>query len=187
VRDEPKDSRGAGLDRRTLIKAAAVAGVGAWTAPAIIGSIASPAAAASGGGVACGDYSYVFLVTYDSESGCTAVLQPTSCTPTGFCLTNQVGPGDPGDNFVTPTFVNACAEEDGGGVNQGICWATSQGLFTNMGFGPSGVCTDSTYGCFNVNSGTCSDTSNAQDPNDSTTVPQGTQYLINLVVNIPCA
>jgi hypothetical protein len=37
--------RGSGIDRRTLIKGAAAAGAVAWTAPVIIGSIASPAAA----------------------------------------------------------------------------------------------------------------------------------------------
>ncbi len=38
-----------GLSRRDMIKASAVAGAAAWTAPAIIDSLASPAAAASGG------------------------------------------------------------------------------------------------------------------------------------------
>jgi hypothetical protein len=37
----------AGIDRRALIKGAAVAGAAAWTAPMIIDSLASPAAAAS--------------------------------------------------------------------------------------------------------------------------------------------
>jgi hypothetical protein len=37
-----------GIDRRTLIKSAAVAGAAAWTAPVIIDSLASPAAATSG-------------------------------------------------------------------------------------------------------------------------------------------
>jgi hypothetical protein len=43
------------LDRRTLIKAAAVAGVGAWTAPVILDSLSSPAAAISVPGAACPD------------------------------------------------------------------------------------------------------------------------------------
>jgi hypothetical protein len=37
-----------GIDRRTLIKGAAVAGAVAWTAPVIIDSLSSPAAAATG-------------------------------------------------------------------------------------------------------------------------------------------
>lgn len=37
------------FDRRTLIRGAAVAGAAAWTAPMIIDSLVSPAAAASGG------------------------------------------------------------------------------------------------------------------------------------------
>ena len=44
-----------GIDRRTLIRRAALAGVTAWSAPAILGSIASPAAAATG---AC----YLFVI-----------------------------------------------------------------------------------------------------------------------------
>lgn len=39
---------GAGLDRRTLIRRAAVAGAVAWTAPAVVGSLASPAGALTG-------------------------------------------------------------------------------------------------------------------------------------------
>jgi hypothetical protein len=38
-----------GLSRREMIKASAVAGAAAWTAPMIIDSLTSPAAAASGG------------------------------------------------------------------------------------------------------------------------------------------
>jgi hypothetical protein len=41
------DERG-GLSRRQMIKASAVAGAAAWTAPVIVDSLASPAAAASG-------------------------------------------------------------------------------------------------------------------------------------------
>lgn len=40
-------SNGANLPRRDLIKRAAIAGVGVWTAPLVIESLASPAAAAS--------------------------------------------------------------------------------------------------------------------------------------------
>ncbi len=38
----------AGVDRRTLIKGAAAAGAAAWTAPMIVDSLTSPAAAGSG-------------------------------------------------------------------------------------------------------------------------------------------
>jgi hypothetical protein len=43
--DVESDVERAGIDRRTLIKRAAAAGAVAWTAPVIIGSVASPAAA----------------------------------------------------------------------------------------------------------------------------------------------
>ncbi len=42
-----------GIDRRTVIKRAAAAGALAWTAPILIDSIASPAAAATAPPVAC--------------------------------------------------------------------------------------------------------------------------------------
>jgi hypothetical protein len=49
------------IDRRTLIKGAAVAGVAAWTAPVIIDSLTSPAAASSGtSGLMC-SWVYVFF------------------------------------------------------------------------------------------------------------------------------
>jgi hypothetical protein len=43
--DDTSDRKG--MSRRQLIRAAAATGVAAWTAPVIVGSIASPAAAAS--------------------------------------------------------------------------------------------------------------------------------------------
>jgi hypothetical protein len=44
------ESASPGLDRRSLIKKAAIAGGAAWTAPMILGSLASPAAAVSATG-----------------------------------------------------------------------------------------------------------------------------------------
>ena len=46
--DASRASEGRGLSRRQMIKASAVAGAAAWTAPVIIDSLASPAAATSG-------------------------------------------------------------------------------------------------------------------------------------------
>jgi hypothetical protein len=43
--DETRDESRPGIGRRTLIKRAAVAGAAAWTAPVILGSVASPAGA----------------------------------------------------------------------------------------------------------------------------------------------
>ena len=45
--DAPRVSDRRGLSRRQMIKASAVAGAAAWTAPVIIDSLASPAAAMS--------------------------------------------------------------------------------------------------------------------------------------------
>jgi len=54
------ESSGSGLSRRDMIKVASVAGVAAWTAPMIIGSVTSPAAAASGAPLPC-SWTYVFF------------------------------------------------------------------------------------------------------------------------------
>jgi hypothetical protein len=58
------DSHGSGIDRRTLIKAAAAAGAGAWVAPVIIDSLASPAAAAT-----CGCFVAQFNATSSGQTG----------------------------------------------------------------------------------------------------------------------
>jgi len=55
-----------GIDRRTLLKGAAVAGVAAWTAPMIIDSVTSPAAAASGATIPCSWFYVAFKKPGDS-------------------------------------------------------------------------------------------------------------------------
>jgi hypothetical protein len=58
-----QESQNKGLSRRDLIRASALAGAAAWTAPVIIESLASPAAALSGGGAfPCSYASIVFTV-----------------------------------------------------------------------------------------------------------------------------
>lgn len=54
------------IDRRTLIKGAAAAGVAAWTAPVILDSLTSPAAAASGGLPTTCSYALVVFKYYSS-------------------------------------------------------------------------------------------------------------------------
>ena len=78
--------RQAGIDRRTLIKRAAATGAVAWTAPMIIDSLASPAAAITGtpgcfrftvpttAGPTCG--------TVTAADNVTCPLVTTQCTPT---------------------------------------------------------------------------------------------------------
>jgi hypothetical protein len=75
-----------GIDRRTIIKRAAAAGAVAWTAPAILGSIASPAGAITGTpgcfkftvpintGAACNNVTAAFDTTCDFTT--------TQCSPT---------------------------------------------------------------------------------------------------------
>jgi hypothetical protein len=82
------DPMGEGLSRRDMIKSAAAAGAVAWTAPVIIDSLASPAAAAS---CPC-DQLYVARWQVSGETA------PTTCETTG------------GDNncFTTGTFTEGC-------------------------------------------------------------------------------
>ena len=73
--DEPTtpdadDSR-PGMDRRTLIKSAAAAGAVAWTAPIVIESLASPAAAAQSG---CTAVSYVGSGSFVSGTNTSSLL-----------------------------------------------------------------------------------------------------------------
>jgi len=58
-----------GIDRRTLVKRAAAAGALAWTAPVILDSLASPAAAAS-----CGK---LFRIEYRMNASCASVETTT--------------------------------------------------------------------------------------------------------------
>jgi hypothetical protein len=73
----------AGVDRRTLIKGAAVAGAAAWTAPMIVDSLASPAAAAS---ATCGpgtpNLSYGIIVYRIGSTYYTVKVAGNSCTAT---------------------------------------------------------------------------------------------------------
>ena len=50
-----------GLTRREMIRASAVAGATAWTAPVIVDSLASPAAAASSSPVSCSWFYVVYM------------------------------------------------------------------------------------------------------------------------------
>jgi hypothetical protein len=48
------------MSRRELIRNAGIAGAAAWTAPAIIGSVVSPAAAVTGGPITCSWFFVIF-------------------------------------------------------------------------------------------------------------------------------
>lgn len=68
-----------GLDRRTLIRRAAVAGAVAWTAPVIVGSVASPAGATT---ITPGCYKMLFTVNATSCSNGPTV-GATGCSVSG--------------------------------------------------------------------------------------------------------
>jgi hypothetical protein len=68
-----------GVDRRTLIKRAAAAGAVAWTAPVIIGSVASPA-----GAITCPGNCVQIQFPVDNTGACNtnSVAFGATCTPT---------------------------------------------------------------------------------------------------------
>jgi len=88
-----------GMDRRNMIKAAVAAGVGAWTAPVIIDSLASPAAAASAGafciavttatcaGGTAADYTNAFAGSDCTTNPCSGTVKPSGTNLSDFCIT----------------------------------------------------------------------------------------------------
>jgi hypothetical protein len=72
-----------GLSRRDMIKAAGIAGAAAWTAPVIVDSLASPAAAASGNtGINCSK-SLVFFTIPGSSTVYISGFQDNGCQTCG--------------------------------------------------------------------------------------------------------
>jgi hypothetical protein len=109
-----------GIDRRAMIKAAAAAGVAAWTAPVIIDSLASPAAAAS---ASC--------ITFTAGSAsCDGGFLVNSST-WNYTVTNNSGAAV--NVAVTLTFTNHCV------TDPCVILTGSQAVFTQSGtFGTVG-------------------------------------------------
>jgi hypothetical protein len=91
------------IDRRALIKGAAVAGAAAWTAPMIVDSLASPAAAASTShNYACSKGYIFYTITGSPTVYYTGFKQGTP-------LCNQCGANPPGGNdFNGCSVTNVC-------------------------------------------------------------------------------
>ena len=130
------------MDRRAIIKRAAAAGAVAWTAPLLVDSFASPAAAAT---VAPGCYS----VYFPTAATCSQAAPVSgTCDPPGFPGTAFPGgfiSGAPGcANNVNPTFtltagvscvfVNGQALQTSGGT----CVSGTGGGTTSMTFTRTG-------------------------------------------------
>ena len=113
------DESRAGLDRRSLIKRAAIVGATAWTAPMIVGSIASPAGALTAAAGCWVMYSDLGSGTWSGWTGsqpsgtglACAPTTPTSCTSvnagtaTQFAWVNTPTP-NVGDNTQTQVTVS---------------------------------------------------------------------------------
>jgi hypothetical protein len=96
------DTNGAerpGIDRRTIIKRAAAAGAVAWTAPVILGSVASPAGAITGtpgcfkftvptnAGGTCNNVTAAFDNTCDvTTTQCTATTEAAGVALSKYCM-----------------------------------------------------------------------------------------------------
>jgi hypothetical protein len=124
------------LDRRTLIKRAAAAGAVAWTAPVLINSLDSPAAAATGG-CACAGCFYVEFIkgicsdtnnqyhsdpsgshpcqpNYSTVSGCTNCVPFTTEPATDICINTQLLPATQCKEdlrFIKWTIVENCTTD----------------------------------------------------------------------------
>jgi hypothetical protein len=114
-----------GLDRRTLIKRAAVAGAVAWTAPVIIESLASPAAAITGPHGCTGiklngncttdsqstPCSFSLCSTTNTASASACVHKPSDCSGSSSTVVFTIQAG-----CETCTFSNAIGRATGGGA-----------------------------------------------------------------------
>jgi len=155
-----------GLSRRDMIKGAAVAGAAAWTAPMIIDSLTSPAAAASSCGPGTPNLSYG-IVVYKSGSTYYSVKVAgntcTSTTDTGGDIAGDLNYNCPG----TGTFTNpgGTITLNGVALTAGNCanitihnssgWVSANnGVTIVFAFAHDGSLTDH-FGCFFCSTGTC--------------------------------
>src|SRR4051812_5464066 len=115
-----------GLSRRQMIKASAVAGAAAWTAPVIIDSLASPAAASS----ACKQYFAKYGVRGASPFNCPG-------SGTGFDVTQANG--TPGESSVSFPVTGATWGGAGSGAPSGC------GLLSGSSNKISSVTVDGVY------------------------------------------
>src|SRR4051812_16211021 len=96
---DPVDVPRKGLDRRTLIKASAAAGAVAWTAPVLIDSLSSPAAAASPScTVSASRWGWA-----KTNGGAATLAISTSTTTTGSGNSNSGAAGSAGSGTLVTT------------------------------------------------------------------------------------
>lgn len=172
MQDRGEGSDGAGrrvrgLTRREMIRASAAAGAAAWTAPVIIDSLVSPAAAASG--LATG-ISHIDVV-FRAGSGAPCSLTSGTYYELYWNLNGWSGPGS-GNRCADSTHLFTCT----GGVSDGpLCLITAlnaiNGLVTTDSCGCIELHTDKlprgVTACINHSRTFCGNTTfntNGQDP-----------------------
>ncbi len=141
-----------GLTRRQMIRGATAAGVAAWTAPIIVTSVASPAAAmtpgAGGSGISCAQAIVYFKRAADETVYYTGYEAGSGCGSFGSFSAGQLGGADfcTPCNGVTYRIVAYAGDEAGsvGNVKYGASCASATNDATKMNaFSPAGGC--STY------------------------------------------
>jgi hypothetical protein len=148
-----------GMDRRTMIKAAGIAGAAAWSAPVIIDSLSSPAAAVTAP-TGCHrfrvDLATMTFVTYTppqpgnctdpTDAGCTSYDEPAN--PTLYGLSVSPAGTDLRNTTTTATFniangyscrilaTNGDTQKSGDATKQRCASATGTG--TSLAIAPTG-------------------------------------------------
>jgi hypothetical protein len=155
---ERQDVELPGIDRRTLIKRAAATGAVAWTAPVIIGSVASPAGAITCSGTcvqvrfapdntgACNDPSVAVGAACPTTSpSCTGTTTVGAGVSYGaLCMTAPGGGGGCSSTAAAPTFTLNATSTTCFTTTAASCPATRQFLAaqagTNLATGAPGPC-----------------------------------------------
>lgn len=104
-----QDDEQRGIDRRTLIKRAAASGAVAWTAPAILESLTSPASALTCGGC--------FRFQIAAQSFCDQVTQTEGVSTISPCGTLSAA----GCTSPTDVAAGVPANDFPGGIEGGVC------------------------------------------------------------------
>jgi hypothetical protein len=204
VDDQTSTTQPGGVDRRTMIKRAAAAGALAWTAPMIIDSLASPAAASSNQ-LAAGDYLFYFLVRWVTGT-CSLTLLTLAQQPNFTGSTCSVGTRvdctDAGVSVIRALFNGTAVPIDGcsattsacpaapSNPNQGLCFSSNQGNASVTGFdvspqtlvNPTGSANGAGFGC--LSGGACTFGAGLEVYHPTNQVTSGTYAVVLIRVHV---
>jgi hypothetical protein len=156
-----------GLSRRQMIKASAVAGAAAWTAPMIVDSLASPAAAASGCGPGTPNLSYGIIVYQIGSTYSTLKIAGNTCSATNGTSGDASGALDFTCGSLTFTNPGGTVTVNGTATSVGDCskitihnssgWVSANGVDIVFAFAHDGSFNDKPgkLSCFFCATGGC--------------------------------